>query len=37
MIKSRRVRWAGFVAGMEEKRNANRFLGGKEISRKTQP
>jgi hypothetical protein len=29
MIKSRRMRWAGHVARMEEKRNANRLLVGK--------
>jgi hypothetical protein len=29
MIKSRRMRWAGHVAGMEEKRNAYRLLVGK--------
>jgi hypothetical protein len=29
MIKSRRMRWAGHVARMEEKRNAYRILVGK--------
>jgi hypothetical protein len=29
MIKSRRMRWAGHVAGMGEKRNAYRILVGK--------
>jgi hypothetical protein len=29
MIKSRRMRWAGHVARMGEKRNAYRFLMGK--------
>jgi hypothetical protein len=29
MIKSRRMRWAGHVACMEEKRNAYRILVGK--------
>jgi hypothetical protein len=29
MIKSRRMRWAGHVAGMGEKRNAYRVLMGK--------
>jgi hypothetical protein len=29
MIKSRRVRWAGHVARMDEKRNAYRILVGK--------
>jgi transcription termination factor 2 len=29
MIKSRRMRWAGHVARMEEKRNAYRILLGK--------
>jgi hypothetical protein len=29
IIKSRRIRWAGHVAGMGEKRNAYRFLAGK--------
>jgi hypothetical protein len=29
MIKSRRVRWAGHVARMEEKRNAYKLLLGK--------
>jgi hypothetical protein len=29
MIKSRRMRWAGHVARMEEKRNAFRILVGK--------
>jgi hypothetical protein len=29
MIKSRRVRWAGHVAGMGKKRNACRILVGK--------
>jgi hypothetical protein len=34
MIKSRRMRWAGHVAGMGEKRNAYRILVGKpEIKR----
>jgi hypothetical protein len=29
MIKSRRMRWAGHVAQMEERRNAYRILVGK--------
>jgi hypothetical protein len=29
MIKSRRMRWAGHIARMEEKRNAYRILVGK--------
>jgi hypothetical protein len=29
MLKSRRMRWAGHVARMEEKRNAHRILVGK--------
>jgi hypothetical protein len=29
IIKSRRMRWAGYVAQMGEKRNANRLLVGK--------
>jgi hypothetical protein len=29
MIKSKRMRWAGYVAGMREKRNAYRVLVGK--------
>jgi hypothetical protein len=29
MIKSRRIRWAGHVARMGEKRNAYRIIGGK--------
>jgi hypothetical protein len=29
MIKSRRMRWAGYVARMEAKRNAYRILVGK--------
>jgi hypothetical protein len=29
MIKSRRMRWAGHVAGMRAKRNAYRILRGK--------
>jgi hypothetical protein len=29
MIKSRRVRWAGHIARMDEKRNACRILVGK--------
>jgi hypothetical protein len=29
MIKSRRMKWAGHVAGMVEKRNACRILVGK--------
>jgi hypothetical protein len=29
MIKSRTMRWAGHVARMREKRNANRILVGK--------
>jgi hypothetical protein len=34
IIKSRRMRWAGHVAGMGEKKNAYRILSGKpEISR----
>jgi hypothetical protein len=28
MIKSRRMRWTGHLAGMEEKRNAHRILVG---------
>jgi hypothetical protein len=30
MIKSRRMRWAGHVARMREKRNAYRILAGKQ-------
>jgi hypothetical protein len=33
-IKSRRIRWAGHVARMGEKRNAYRILGGGESRRK---
>jgi hypothetical protein len=29
MIKSKRLRWAGHVAGMKEKRNAYRIFVGK--------
>jgi hypothetical protein len=29
MIKSRRMRWAGYIARMEEKRNTHRMLVGK--------
>jgi hypothetical protein len=29
MIKSMRMRWAGYVASMEKKRNASRILVGK--------
>jgi hypothetical protein len=29
MIKSRRIRWAGYLAEMVEKRNAYRILVGK--------
>jgi hypothetical protein len=29
MIKSRQIRWAGHVAGMEEKKNTHRILVGK--------
>jgi hypothetical protein len=29
MIKSRRMRWSGYVAGMWENRNACRILAGK--------
>jgi hypothetical protein len=37
MIKSRRMRWAGHVAGMGELRNAYRILVGKpETTTKTQ-
>jgi hypothetical protein len=37
MIKSRRMRWAGHVAWLEERRNAYRILVGKpeETTRKT--
>jgi hypothetical protein len=39
IIKSRRIRWAGHVARMGEKRNAYRLLvgkaSGKETTRKT--
>jgi hypothetical protein len=35
MIKSRRMRWAGHVARMGEKRNAYRILVGKPEGRKT--
>jgi hypothetical protein len=34
MIKSRRVRWAGHVARMEERRNAYRILMGKAEGRR---
>jgi hypothetical protein len=34
MIKSRRMRWAGHVAHMEEKRNAYRILVGKPEGRR---
>jgi hypothetical protein len=33
-IKSRRMRWAGHVAGMGEKRNARRILVGKSEGRR---
>jgi hypothetical protein len=40
IIKSRRMRWAGHVARMGEKRNVNRFIGKKvrrkETTRKTE-
>jgi hypothetical protein len=36
MIKSRRTRWAGHVASMGVRRNAYRFLVGKETIRKTE-
>jgi hypothetical protein len=29
MIKSRRMRWAGYVAGMRKERNADKLLAGK--------
>jgi hypothetical protein len=35
MIKSRRIRWAGHVARMGEKRNAYRILVGKPQGKKT--
>jgi hypothetical protein len=37
MIKSRRMRWSGYVARMGEKMNAYRILAGKpeETARKT--
>jgi hypothetical protein len=35
IIKLRRMRWAGHVSRMGEKRNAYRLLGGKETTRKT--
>jgi hypothetical protein len=35
IIKSRRMRWAGHVARMGEKRNAYRFLVGKSEGRRT--
>jgi hypothetical protein len=34
MIKSRRMRWAGHVTRMEEKKNANRDMVGKSERRK---
>jgi hypothetical protein len=34
IIKSRRMRWAGHVAWMGERRNAYRKAGGKETARK---
>jgi hypothetical protein len=34
MIKSRRMRWAGYVARMGEKRNAHRILVGKPEGRR---
>jgi hypothetical protein len=34
MIKSRRIRWAGYVAKMGEKRNAYRILVGKPEGKK---
>jgi hypothetical protein len=34
MIKSRRMRWAGHVAQMGEKRNAYRILVGKPVGRR---
>jgi hypothetical protein len=33
MLKSRRMRWAGHVARMEDKRNANRILVRKPLGR----
>jgi hypothetical protein len=35
IIKSRRMRWAGHVAGMGEKRNVYRLLLGKPEGRRT--
>jgi hypothetical protein len=35
IIKSRRMRWAGHVARMEEKRNAYRLLVGKAREKET--
>jgi hypothetical protein len=35
IMKSRRMRWAGHVACMREKRNAYRLLVGKQTTRKT--
>jgi hypothetical protein len=35
IIKARRMRWAGHVAQMGEKRNAYRLLVGKKATRKT--
>jgi hypothetical protein len=35
MIKSRRMRWAGYVARVEEKRNACRIFVGKPEGRRT--
>jgi hypothetical protein len=34
MIKSRRIRWAGHVARVGEKRNAYRLLIGKPVARR---
>jgi hypothetical protein len=36
MIKSRRMRWAGHVGGMGEKRNAYRILVGKPEEKRPQ-
>jgi hypothetical protein len=35
IIKLRRMRWVGHVAGIGEKRNVYRLLRGKETARKT--
>jgi transcription termination factor 2 len=35
MIKSRRIRWAGHVARMGEKRNAYRIFVGKPVGKRT--